>query len=141
MRTVLVTGSAGFIGFHLSQLLLEEGFRVVGFDGMTDYYDVRIKQRRHQMLLQHPHFTCTEGMLEDFDALHALALAEKPDVIVHLAAQAGVRYSPGEPARLYRRQPDRHLQRDGMRARAGRGSPADGVNLVGLRCQHRYAVR
>ena len=46
MRTVLVTGSAGFIGFHLSQLLLEEGFRVVGYDGMTDYYDVRIKQRR-----------------------------------------------------------------------------------------------
>ena len=78
MRTVLVTGSAGFIGFHLSQLLLEEGFRVVGYDGMTDYYDVRIKQRRHQMLLQHPHFTCTEGMLEDFDALHALALSSDP---------------------------------------------------------------
>ncbi|MFY8047671.1 MAG: NAD-dependent epimerase/dehydratase family protein, partial [Erythrobacter sp.] len=50
MRTILVTGSAGFIGFHLSQLLLDEGFRVVGYDGMTDYYDVRIKQRRHQML-------------------------------------------------------------------------------------------
>ena len=97
MRTVLVTGSAGFIGFHLSQLLLEEGFRVVGFDGMTDYYDVRIKQRRHQMLLQHPHFICTEGMLEDFETLHALALAEKPDVIVHLAAQAGVRYSLENP--------------------------------------------
>ena len=97
MRTVLVTGSAGFIGFHLSQLLLEEGFRVVGFDGMTDYYDVRIKQRRHQMLLQHPHFSCTEGMLEDFATLHALALAEKPDVIVHLAAQAGVRYSLENP--------------------------------------------
>ncbi len=97
MRTVLVTGSAGFIGFHLSQLLLEEGFRVVGYDGMTDYYDVRIKQRRHQMLLQHPNFSCTEGMLEDFAALHALALAEKPDVIVHLAAQAGVRYSLENP--------------------------------------------
>jgi UDP-glucuronate 4-epimerase len=97
VRTVLVTGSAGFIGFHLSQLLLDEGFRVVGFDGMTDYYDVRIKQRRHQMLLQHPHFTATEAMLEDFDRLHALALAEKPDVIVHLAAQAGVRYSLENP--------------------------------------------
>ena len=97
MRTVLVTGTAGFIGFHLAQLLLEEGFRVVGFDGMTDYYDVRIKQRRHQMLLQHPHFSCTEGMLEDFETLHALAMAEKPDVIVHLAAQAGVRYSLENP--------------------------------------------
>ncbi|WP_374407156.1 NAD-dependent epimerase/dehydratase family protein [Pelagerythrobacter sp.] len=97
MRKVLVTGSAGFIGFHLSQLLLDEGFAVVGFDGMTDYYDVRIKERRHQMLLQNQHFSAHVGMLEDFDALHALAMAEKPDVIVHLAAQAGVRYSLENP--------------------------------------------
>jgi len=97
MRKVLVTGSAGFIGFHLSQLLLDEGFVVVGYDGMTDYYDVRLKERRHQMLLQNQHFSAHVGMLEDFDRLHALALAEKPDVIVHLAAQAGVRYSLENP--------------------------------------------
>jgi UDP-glucuronate 4-epimerase len=97
MRTVLVTGSAGFIGYHLSQLLLAEGFRVVGYDGMTDYYDVAIKQRRHQMLLQHPHFSCTEGMLEDFESLRTLALTEQPEIIVHLAAQAGVRYSLENP--------------------------------------------
>lgn len=97
MRKVLVTGSAGFIGFHLSQLLLAEGFAVVGFDGMTDYYDVRIKERRHQMLLQHQHFSAHVGMLEDFDGLRALMLAEKPDLIVHLAAQAGVRYSLENP--------------------------------------------
>ena len=97
MRTVLVTGSAGFIGYHLSQLLLDEGFRVVGYDGLTDYYDVRLKERRHQMLLQNPHFSCKVGMLEDFDTLHALAMAERPDAIIHLAAQAGVRYSLENP--------------------------------------------
>ena len=97
MRKVLVTGSAGFIGFHLSQVLLQEGFRVVGFDGMTDYYDVRLKERRHQMLLQNQHFSAHIGRLEDFDALQALMMAEKPDVIVHLAAQAGVRYSLENP--------------------------------------------
>ncbi|MEO0590090.1 MAG: NAD-dependent epimerase/dehydratase family protein [Pseudomonadota bacterium] len=97
MRTVLVTGSAGFIGFHLSKLLLAEGFSVVGYDGMIDYYDVRLKQRRHQMLRQHEHFRAQEGMLEDFDSLHAFAMAHEPDVIVHLAAQAGVRYSLENP--------------------------------------------
>ena len=97
MRKVLVTGSAGFIGFHLAELLLREGFAVVGYDGMTDYYDVRLKQRRHQMLLQNQHFSAHVGMLEDFDRLRALALAEQPDAIVHLAAQAGVRYSLENP--------------------------------------------
>lgn len=97
MRKVLVTGTAGFIGFHLAQLLLDEGFEVLGFDGMTDYYDVRIKERRHQMLLQNQHFSAHVGMLEDFDGLRALMLAEQPDVIVHLAAQAGVRYSLENP--------------------------------------------
>ncbi|MEW4449558.1 GDP-mannose 4,6-dehydratase [Qipengyuania sp. JC766] len=97
MRTVFVTGTAGFIGFHLADLLLKEGFRVVGYDGMTDYYDVRIKERRHQMLLQNEHFSAHVGMLEDFDGLRALMLEERPDVIVHLAAQAGVRYSLENP--------------------------------------------
>ncbi|MBV7265642.1 GDP-mannose 4,6-dehydratase [Erythrobacter ani] len=97
MRTILITGSAGFIGYHLSQLLLDEGFRVVGYDGMTDYYDVRLKERRHQNLMQNQHFSANIGMLEDFEALHALAMAEKPDAIVHLAGQAGVRYSLENP--------------------------------------------
>ncbi len=97
MRKVLVTGSAGFIGFHLSQLLLDQGFAVVGYDGMTDYYDVRLKEQRHQMLLQNQHFRAQIGMLEDFDKLREWALAEQPEVIAHLAAQAGVRHSLENP--------------------------------------------
>lgn len=97
MRKVLVTGSAGFIGFHLCKLLLEEGFRVQGFDGMSEYYDVRLKQRRHQILLQNPGFTALEARLEDRQALDVMADAFAPDVIVHLAAQAGVRYSLEAP--------------------------------------------
>jgi UDP-glucuronate 4-epimerase len=97
LKRVLVTGTAGFIGFHLAQLLLEEGFEVHGFDGMTDYYDVNLKRRRHQMLLQNARFTVTEGMLEDEGTLWGAAEAFEPQVIVHLAAQAGVRYSLENP--------------------------------------------
>ena len=97
MRTVLITGTAGFIGFHLAQLLLAEGFRVVGYDGMTPYYDVALKRHRHQILLQSPGFTCDEGMLEDMPRLQALCERERPEVIIHLAAQAGVRYSLENP--------------------------------------------
>lgn len=97
MRKVLVTGTAGFIGFHLARLLLAEGFQVQGYDGMSDYYDVRLKQRRHQLLLQHPHFSATEALLEDRDTLDAVADAFQPQIIVHLAAQAGVRYSLDNP--------------------------------------------
>ncbi|MGB3754039.1 MAG: SDR family NAD(P)-dependent oxidoreductase [Parerythrobacter sp.] len=97
MRTVFVTGTAGFIGFHLARLLLAEGFRVVGYDGMTDYYDVRIKERRHQMLLQNEHFSAHVGMLEDFETLQRVVTEAAPDAILHLAAQAGVRYSLENP--------------------------------------------
>jgi UDP-glucuronate 4-epimerase len=97
---VLITGTAGFIGFHLAKLLLAEGFIVHGYDGMTDYYDVNLKRRRHQMLLQSPNFSATEGMLEDQALFDRVADEFGPDVIVHLAAQAGVRYSLENP-RVY----------------------------------------
>ena len=97
MQRVFITGTAGFIGFHLARLLLEEGMQVHGFDGLTDYYDVSLKQRRHAMLLQHPGFAATEAMLEDQDRLDRAVDAFAPDVIVHLAGQAGVRYSLDNP--------------------------------------------
>jgi len=97
MKRAFITGTAGFIGFHLAELLLQEGWQVTGFDGMTDYYDVTLKRQRHDMLHQHAHFTATEAMLEDASALSRAVADARPDVIVHLAAQAGVRYSIENP--------------------------------------------
>ncbi len=95
-RTALVTGSAGFIGYHLCRRLLADGFRVVGLDAMTDYYDVTLKERRHAMLLQSPGFRAEIGRIEEDGRLRTL-LAERPAVVVHLAAQAGVRWSIEAP--------------------------------------------
>jgi UDP-glucuronate 4-epimerase len=93
----LVTGTAGFIGFHVARLLIDAGHTVCGIDGMTSYYDVKLKQRRHQMLLQSPGFEAHELMLEDMDALSRIYTKFAPDAVIHLAAQAGVRYSLENP--------------------------------------------
>ncbi len=92
-----ITGTAGFIGFHLARRLLDDGHTVVGYDGITPYYDVALKRRRHAILAENPGFVAVEAMLEDAPALRAAADKAAPDVIVHLAAQAGVRYSLEEP--------------------------------------------
>ncbi|TVP72812.1 MAG: SDR family NAD(P)-dependent oxidoreductase [Rhodobacteraceae bacterium] len=97
MKRAFITGTAGFIGFHLAELLLQDGWVVAGFDGMTDYYDVALKERRHALLRQHARFTATEAMLEDAASLSQAVVAARPDVIIHLAAQAGVRYSIDNP--------------------------------------------
>ncbi len=94
---IFITGTAGFIGFHLARLLLDQGHAVHGYDGMTDYYDVALKQARHALLGEAAGFAATEAMLEDAATLGAAIDGFAPDVIVHLAAQAGVRYSLENP--------------------------------------------
>lgn len=97
MRKAFVTGSAGFIGFHLCQRLLAEGWQVLGLDGMSDYYEVSLKQRRHAMLAQTPAFRAVERLVEAPGLVRGLVEEFRPEVIVHLAAQAGVRYSIDAP--------------------------------------------
>ena len=93
----LVTGSAGFIGFHLAQRLLAEGHFVSGVDGFTNYYDVALKVARHRTLERSNAFRAHEVLLEDIDRLRVITDNDRPDVIIHLAAQAGVRYSLENP--------------------------------------------
>jgi len=95
--TFLVTGSAGFIGFHLCHRLLSEGHRVIGIDAMVPYYDVRLKEARHAALGRFPGFVAQLFDLTDAARLAAVLEAEKPAVVVHLAAQAGVRYALEHP--------------------------------------------
>jgi UDP-glucuronate 4-epimerase len=97
VQKILITGSAGFIGFHLARQLLAAGHRVHGYDGMTPYYDVALKVQRHAMLKAMPGFSATEAMLEDMDTLTRVADDFAPEIVIHLAAQAGVRYSLTHP--------------------------------------------
>lgn len=97
MPTAFVTGSAGFIGFHTCQRLLDDGFRVIGLDSMSDYYDVSLKQKRHQILGDIAGFTANEAPLETPDLLMRLFDTHRPNVVIHLAAQAGVRHSIDAP--------------------------------------------
>ncbi len=95
--TVLVTGAAGFIGFHLSKALLARGEDVVGFDNFDPYYDVRLKEARAAELGKNPRFRMVRGDLAD-DGVFAGVLADRSiDRVAHLAAQAGVRYSLTHP--------------------------------------------
>lgn len=97
MPTALITGAAGFIGFFAAQRLLSEGYRVVGLDSMSDYYDVTLKEARLKKLETYSDFRFILGQVEDPGLLISLFEQERPEVVIHLAAQAGVRYSIENP--------------------------------------------
>jgi UDP-glucuronate 4-epimerase len=94
---ILVTGCAGFIGFHLSQRLLHEGYSVLGIDNINNYYDVKLKHDRLLLLKKHPNFTFIKGSLENLELLESLFDQYELNNVVNLAAQAGVRYSLTHP--------------------------------------------
>jgi len=97
MGYILITGSAGFIGYHLSKKLLSNGFKVIGLDGFTNYYDVGLKKKRNSILENDPNFILIKGMLSDKKTLQIIKSKFNPKIIIHLAAQAGVRYSISNP--------------------------------------------
>ena len=94
---ILVTGAAGFIGFHTSRRLLESSYEVIGLDNVNDYYDVNLKIDRLKILQGHDQFLFYENNLEDKEAVENLFKKETPQRVIHLAAQAGVRYSIQHP--------------------------------------------
>ena len=138
MRTVLVTGSAGFIGFHLSTLLLQEGFRVVGFDAMTDYYDRRAKAAAaFDAATAIPISPRMKTASRTWSGCQAACAEAEPDVIVHLAAQAGVRYSLENPRAYVDSNLIGTFNVLECARELGVGAPVDGLDLVGLRRQRR----
>ena len=99
-KKILITGSSGFIGFHLAKKLLEKGNKVHGYDSMNSYYDVKLKQNRYKILKKNKNFSFTKNKLENQKILEGVFKKFKPSVVIHLAAQAGVRYSIEKP-RVY----------------------------------------
>lgn len=97
MKKILITGSSGFIGFHISKLLLENGHEVLGIDAMTDYYDPTLKSKRNDILLSYKKYSFLKCRLEDYESIYNKIKSFKPKIIIHLAAQAGVRFSIENP--------------------------------------------
>ena len=97
MRKALITGSSGFIGFHLCKTLLENEFSIIGVDNMSDYYDVKLKESRLALLKKYSNFEFVIGNIETPAFLSQVFEEERPEIVVHLAAQAGVRHSIENP--------------------------------------------
>lgn len=97
MGNILITGAAGFIGFHLSKRLLESGKNIIGFDNINDYYTPDLKYARLDILKKYENFEFIKGDLADEEAVNELFEKYKPEIVVNLAAQAGVRYSIDNP--------------------------------------------
>lgn len=96
-KKILVTGAAGFIGFHLSRRLCEDGFEVVGIDNLNGYYDVALKEARLAVLAEQARFVFERGELADTGQVEDIFRRHRPEKVIHLAAQAGVRYSLEDP--------------------------------------------
>ena len=95
---ILITGTAGFIGFHLAKTLLDRKYQVVGIDGLTNYYDVELKIQRHKILSKYKNFKKEEFLLDNLVKLNEVFDRYKPSIVIHLAGQAGVRYSIEHPS-------------------------------------------
>ena len=96
-ENIIVTGSAGFIGYHLSKSLLEDGFNVIGIDSLNNYYDLSLKNKRNDLLKSFNNYNFYELHLEDYGRLTNIFEKYSPKYVFHLAAQAGVRYSIENP--------------------------------------------
>jgi len=96
-KKILITGSSGFIGFSLALNLLKKGHKILGYDSINDYYDINLKFSRNRILKTFKNFSFIRGELEDQKKLNKNVLSFKPEIIIHLAAQAGVRYSLNAP--------------------------------------------
>jgi UDP-glucuronate 4-epimerase len=96
-KNALVTGSSGFIGFHLAKILLDDGWLVTGLDSMSNYYDPKLKEDRLSILLKYENYKFIKGKVEDKNLLRKIFTDQKPEIVIHLAAQAGVRFSIEQP--------------------------------------------
>ena len=94
---IFITGSSGFIGFHLAKELLDRGHSVYGYDSINNYYDIKLKKERNKILKKYKKYKFTKGNLENYNQLSNIVSKFKPKIIIHLAAQAGVRYSIENP--------------------------------------------